>query len=109
MITIYFKAIHSMQTFLEELLTLDLTDFITTLIQQGILTRDKIHFAREDNSGVEYWYLMDNGYIDTPEIFLDYNISYIDFGNEIFIGIGCDYDQLIKDPDWIKFYKEYIE
>ena len=98
-----------METFIEELFVLDLSDFITDLIKQDILKRDRIHFANDENSGVEYWWLIDKYEIQDVTIFLEYNISYIEFGNEIFVGLGCDYDQLINDPDWNKFFKEYIQ
>ena len=90
------------EEFINELMITDMTEFIDNLIQNMILTRDMIYFDSKSNNTVKYWYLATHWDDYLTDILNECDISYAELGERVFIGINCEYEDLVKQPKWIQ-------
>ena len=88
--------------FINEVIKFDMTDFIQELIKSETVTRDMIYFDSESNNTVKNWYLATDWYDDLAYNLCECDISYVELGNRVFIGINNEYDDLFTDPKWIQ-------
>ena len=90
------------EEFIDEVIKFDLTEFIEELIKCGTVTRDMIYFDSKSSNTVKYWYLASDWYDDLANNLCECDISYVQLGNRIFVGLNNEYDDLFTDSKWWK-------
>ena len=97
---------NSVEDLISLLFISDQTDLINNLINSETITRNDIYFASEiQQNEIDCWYFGNTDDYDITDLTSDlqeFNISYIEWYDHIWIGISSHTD-LIKDENWIHF------
>ena len=101
--------------YIDELFEYEITSFIDTLIKDGSITRDKIYYGYNDDikpqhRDIKEWILI-NDFFDKDDLendFIGYDISFLTFGDRIFVGLITETENLHKDQYWKKYFYDAI-